>query len=222
MGYTERAFGDSMSRWGTPTVLLETGGWHGPGEAERLVRLNFVVLLSALHALARGEEALDGARPTKRSRCNVQGPPRRPRPARRDGPRRAGAFPRSTRTSPSSGRGAFAGDGQRLAAPRSSRTWATSTTSAASRRSTRRISSSLPRPPAAPPAGRRPLASLAARGLAKDGLLLLDDAALAREAKAWAAGRAITPWTAVDLVLFRRTEKGLAVDGFVRDGVRGR
>ena len=30
--YTERAFGDSMSRWGTPTVLLETGGWHGPRE----------------------------------------------------------------------------------------------------------------------------------------------------------------------------------------------
>ncbi len=55
--YTARAFGDSMTRWGTPTLLIETGGWAGPGEAERLVRLNFVALLGSLSALADGSIA---------------------------------------------------------------------------------------------------------------------------------------------------------------------
>ena len=77
-----------------------------------------------------------------------------------------------------------------------------------------------PAPPGGANAWEKTLAGLVGRGLAKEGLLLLDDAALAREAKAWADGRAITPWTSIDLVLFRRTEKGLVVEGFVRDGVR--
>jgi hypothetical protein len=55
--YTARAFGDSMTRWGTSTLLIETGGWAGPEEAGRLVRLNFVALLGSLGALA--EESLD-------------------------------------------------------------------------------------------------------------------------------------------------------------------
>lgn len=54
MDYTERAFGDSMTRWGTATLLIETGGWAGPGEAERLVRLNFVALAGSLSSLADG------------------------------------------------------------------------------------------------------------------------------------------------------------------------
>lgn len=53
-GYTERAFGDSMTRWGTATLLMETGGWNGPDEAGTLVRLNFVALLGSLEALADG------------------------------------------------------------------------------------------------------------------------------------------------------------------------
>jgi len=62
MDYTERAFGDSMTRWGTPTLLIEAGGWSGPGEAERLVRLNFVGLLGSLFDFADGSvEALDVA-----------------------------------------------------------------------------------------------------------------------------------------------------------------
>ena len=52
MDYTARAFGDSMTRWGTSTLLIETGGWAGPGENERLVRLNFVALLGSLSAIA--------------------------------------------------------------------------------------------------------------------------------------------------------------------------
>jgi len=54
MDYTARAFGDSMTRWGTPTLLIEAGGWAGPAEAERLTRLHFVALLGSLTAIADG------------------------------------------------------------------------------------------------------------------------------------------------------------------------
>ena len=57
MDYTARAFGDSMTRWGTPTLLIESGGFFGPDEANTLVRLNFVALLGTLHALADGSLA---------------------------------------------------------------------------------------------------------------------------------------------------------------------
>lgn len=219
MSYTERAFGDSMSRWGTPTVLLETGGWEGPDEAERLVRLNFVVLLSALHALARGTEAAaapayDAIPYNSRGRlvdlvlrhATVHGgrglPPFhadvafvRPRP--------------------------FAGEGRRLEAAT-----VTGVGDLDHLRGLDDVDAAgvvvAPAPPGGPAAWEKTRAGLAARGLAKDGLLLLDDAALARESKAWAGGLAITPWTAVDLVLLRKTEKGFAVDGFIREGIRTR
>lgn len=54
MDYTARAFGDSMTRWGTATLLIETGGWAGPDEAPRLIRLNFVALVGSLAAIADG------------------------------------------------------------------------------------------------------------------------------------------------------------------------
>ena len=57
MGYTARAFGDSMTRWGTATLLIETGGTNGPDEAGTLVRLNVVALLGSLQALADGSLA---------------------------------------------------------------------------------------------------------------------------------------------------------------------
>lgn len=57
MDYTARAFGDSMTRWGTPTLLIESGGFHGPDETDTLVRLNFVALLGTLHALSDGSLA---------------------------------------------------------------------------------------------------------------------------------------------------------------------
>jgi hypothetical protein len=57
MDYTARAFGDSMTRWGTPTLLIESGGFFGPDEANTLVRLDFVALLGTLHALADGSLA---------------------------------------------------------------------------------------------------------------------------------------------------------------------
>ena len=57
MDYTARAFGDSMTRWGTATLLIETGGWNGPDETGTLVRLNFVGLLGLLRALGDGSLA---------------------------------------------------------------------------------------------------------------------------------------------------------------------
>jgi hypothetical protein len=58
--FNPRAFGDLISQWGTPVVLIETGGWAGHSEME-LVRLNFVSLAWALQQEARG--AVDRADP---------------------------------------------------------------------------------------------------------------------------------------------------------------
>jgi tetratricopeptide (TPR) repeat protein len=49
-----RAFGDNITLWGTPVVLIETGPWPSPQPDPPLIRLNFVALLSALDALATG------------------------------------------------------------------------------------------------------------------------------------------------------------------------
>jgi hypothetical protein len=52
-----RAFGDNMTRWGTPSVLIETGPWPSRAPDEPLVQLNFVALATALDALASGRAA---------------------------------------------------------------------------------------------------------------------------------------------------------------------
>jgi len=58
-----RAFGDNVTKWGTPVVLIETGPHQGPRADLDLQRLNFVAILSALHALASGRvQASDPAR----------------------------------------------------------------------------------------------------------------------------------------------------------------
>jgi hypothetical protein len=49
-----RAFGDNLTLWGTPVVLIETGPWPSAEPDPALVRLNFVAILSALDALASG------------------------------------------------------------------------------------------------------------------------------------------------------------------------
>lgn len=49
-----RAFGDNVTRWGTPVVLIETEPWSAEHPDPALVRLNFVALVSALEALATG------------------------------------------------------------------------------------------------------------------------------------------------------------------------
>ena len=49
-----RAFGDNLTLWGTPVVLIETGPWPSAQMDAPLVRLNFIALVSALDALATG------------------------------------------------------------------------------------------------------------------------------------------------------------------------
>jgi hypothetical protein len=49
-----RAFGDNITLWGTPVVLIETGPWPSSEPDPPLVRLNFIAILSALDALATG------------------------------------------------------------------------------------------------------------------------------------------------------------------------
>jgi hypothetical protein len=55
--WNPRAFGDNITAWGTPVVLLESGGVP-PGRAvEDLTRLNFVALLAVIGELARDDLA---------------------------------------------------------------------------------------------------------------------------------------------------------------------
>jgi hypothetical protein len=58
-----RAFGDNITKWGTPVVLIETGPHRGNGADQELQKLNFVAILSALDALAAGRtQQADAAR----------------------------------------------------------------------------------------------------------------------------------------------------------------
>jgi hypothetical protein len=50
--WNPRAFGDNLTKWGTPVVLVETGGMPSGWTYPQLTRLNFVALLTALFALA--------------------------------------------------------------------------------------------------------------------------------------------------------------------------
>ena len=53
--YNGLAFGDNFSAWGTPVILIETGGLHGQTEMY-LVRKNFVAILTGLQVVAEGGE----------------------------------------------------------------------------------------------------------------------------------------------------------------------
>lgn len=53
--WTPTAFGDNFSAWGTPTILIETGGLYGKDEMF-LVKMNFVAFMTALQSLATGSE----------------------------------------------------------------------------------------------------------------------------------------------------------------------
>ncbi len=49
--YEPRAFGDMISAWGSPVILIETGALHGRDEMF-LVKLNFIANLTALNSIA--------------------------------------------------------------------------------------------------------------------------------------------------------------------------
>jgi hypothetical protein len=53
--FNPRAFGDNLSLWGTPVVLIESGGNPDDLPPEYAVKLNYVGLLAALNSLATGK-----------------------------------------------------------------------------------------------------------------------------------------------------------------------
>ena len=53
--FEPRAFGDNIQKWGTSTILIESGGYPDDPEKQEIRKLNFVAILSALHSIATGE-----------------------------------------------------------------------------------------------------------------------------------------------------------------------
>ncbi|HTH51937.1 MAG TPA: M14 family zinc carboxypeptidase [Pyrinomonadaceae bacterium] len=60
--YTPNAFGDNFTAWGTPVILIETGGHYGHDEMF-VVKVNFVAFMTALESLASGSEAKESTTP---------------------------------------------------------------------------------------------------------------------------------------------------------------
>lgn len=52
--FEPRAFGDNLQKWGTRTVLIESGGLLNDFEKRELRRINFVLLITAVEAIANG------------------------------------------------------------------------------------------------------------------------------------------------------------------------
>ncbi|MDX1542425.1 MAG: M14 family metallopeptidase [Christiangramia sp.] len=50
--FEPRAFGDNIQKWGTSTVLIESGGYPEDREKQEIRKMNFVAILSALHSIA--------------------------------------------------------------------------------------------------------------------------------------------------------------------------
>ena len=53
--FEPRAFGDNMQKWGTSTVLIESGHWSADQEKQRIRELNVIAILSSLYGIASGE-----------------------------------------------------------------------------------------------------------------------------------------------------------------------
>ncbi len=52
--FEPRAFGDNMQKWGSSTILIESGGLKNDREKQELRKLHFVMLLGAFEAIANG------------------------------------------------------------------------------------------------------------------------------------------------------------------------
>lgn len=52
--FEPRAFGDNIQKWGTRTILIESGSIKDDREKQQLRRLNFTILLSAFNEIAGG------------------------------------------------------------------------------------------------------------------------------------------------------------------------
>ena len=50
--FEPRAFGDNIQKWGTSTILIESGGYLGDPDKQYIRQLNFMIILNALHQIA--------------------------------------------------------------------------------------------------------------------------------------------------------------------------
>ena len=50
--FEPRAFGDNIQKWGTSTILIESGGLVGDPEKQEVRKINFILLLDALYTIA--------------------------------------------------------------------------------------------------------------------------------------------------------------------------
>lgn len=50
--FEPRAFGDNIQKWGTSTILIESGGYPGDTEKQYVRKINFMIILNALHQIA--------------------------------------------------------------------------------------------------------------------------------------------------------------------------
>jgi hypothetical protein len=50
--FEPRAFGDNIQKWGTSTILIESGGYAGDPEKQYIRKINFMIILNALHQIA--------------------------------------------------------------------------------------------------------------------------------------------------------------------------
>lgn len=51
-GFEPRAFGDNFQKWGTSTILIESGGYPDDPEKQYIRQLNFMIILNALYEIA--------------------------------------------------------------------------------------------------------------------------------------------------------------------------
>jgi hypothetical protein len=50
--FEPRAFGDNFQKWGTSTILIESGGWPNDPEKQFIRKMNFIGILTALKSIA--------------------------------------------------------------------------------------------------------------------------------------------------------------------------
>ncbi len=51
--FEPRAFGDNIQKWGTNTILIESGGYADDREKQEIRKLNYVSILSAIYTIAK-------------------------------------------------------------------------------------------------------------------------------------------------------------------------
>lgn len=52
--FEPRAFGDNIQKWGTSTILIESGGWHSDFEKQFIRKMNYTGILSSMLSIATG------------------------------------------------------------------------------------------------------------------------------------------------------------------------